>query len=135
MKELIRDKNKKDEVLKKFIERFVKPDYVYDDKSSIYNFMWNNYKLKPKGYPTEKLFDNNIPVSGKVYFYDEFEKKLSITDFNDIQQMVNDAEPWMEIDAQIFNDNLDWNIGITHKGVTFVTGLDIKLEECDKKII
>jgi hypothetical protein len=93
--------------------------------------LWCSYKDKHKYFWTEPLFEYLTPTSEPVYFYDERENKLFLTEFKDVIQFIRSFEPWDKVDAEIFDINLEWVISVTHEDISLVFGFDVDIEEYD----
>lgn len=134
MKGLITDTDFKKRILNKFISKFVKNDYTFKNpKTGGIKLIWCNFSEECKIYPTDKLFSNSTKAQQEfdtpVYFYNERTQEMFFTDFEDISNFVNNFEPWDEIDAEIFDESLDWVIAVTHEDVSFVSGLSVAIDE------
>lgn len=134
MQGLIKDTDFKKRILNKFISKFVKNDYTFKNpKTGGTNLFWCNFSKKSKIYPNDKLFSNltktQLKFDAPVYFYNERTQEMFFTDFEDIYNFVNNLEPWDQIDAEIFDESLDWVIAVTHEDVSFVSGLSVAIAE------
>jgi hypothetical protein len=130
-KEISTEEKKK--ILDKFIEKFIKSDYDFENRKKgsrkISWLMWCHYKDKHKCFWTENLFEYLTPTSEPVYFYDDRANKLFLTEFKNVIRFIRSFEPWDEVDAEIFDTDLEWVISVTHNDVSLVFGLDVDIEE------
>ena len=132
MKGLIEDVNLKNNILNKFVDRFVLCNYTFvNPATGGLKLLWCNFKDECKIYSTDKLFKFNIKISNNIYFYSERTQEMYFTDFNDVCSFVNNLEPWDVIDAEIFDDSLEWVIAITHEDVSKVYGINVTIDEYD----
>lgn len=132
MNGLITDTNLKKSILDKFISKFLNGDYTFiNPKTGGINLMWCNFSREYKIYTTDKLFQTKLKFDSQVYFYNERTKEIFFTDFDDIYNCVNNLEPWDEVDAEIFDESLEWVIAVTHEDVSFVSGLNVEIDEYD----
>lgn len=56
---------------------------------------------------------------------------MFLTDFEDVRNFINNFEPWDKVDAEIFDDSLEWVIAVTHEDVSKVLGLSVTIDEYD----
>jgi hypothetical protein len=132
MKGLIADESKKRDVLRMFIKRFVKSDFPFSNPATNGGkLIWCNFSSVCKIYSSRELFESPLAINSPVYFYDEFTEELFFTDFEDVRSFINGFEPWDEVDAEIFDESLEWVIAVTHEDVSLVSGLVVALEEYD----
>lgn len=132
MKGLITDTDSKQIILNRLINKFVKNDYTFrNPKTGGIRLIWCNFSKEYKIYPTDKLFQTQLKFDAPVYFYNERTQEMFFTDFEDIYNFVNNLEPWDEIDAEIFDESLEWVIAVTHEDVSFVSGLSVAIDEYD----
>jgi hypothetical protein len=132
LKGLITDDSVKQEVLGRFMGRFVKSDYtVRDPVGEGRRLMWCSLTKEFKDYPTDELFQVLNGTDGSVYFYNERTEEMYLTDFEDVRAFINSFEPWDEVDAEVFDDSLEWVIAVTHEDVSSVIGLDVAIDEFD----
>ena len=99
-------------ILANFIER-----YVDEEKLKRYILMWNSFIYKPRCLPVEAVRDIALPSNKLVFFYDEREKMLYSTTMKDVLHFVRNLEPWDQIDACIFDKDMNWVIEVTHEDV------------------
>ena len=99
-------------ILANFIER-----YVDEEKLKRYILMWNSFIYKPRCLPVEAVRDIALPSNKLVFFYDEREKMLYSTTMKDVLHFVRNLEPWDQIDACIFDKDMNWVIAVTHEDV------------------
>ena len=104
-------------ILANFIER-----YVDEEKLKRYILMWNSFIYKPRCLPVEAVRDIALPSNKLVFFYDEREKMLYSTTMKDVLHFVRNLEPWDQIDACIFDKDMNWVIAVTHEDVILCLG-------------
>lgn len=97
-------------ILANFIER-----YVDEEKLKQYILMWNSFIYKPRCLPVEAIQNIALPSDKVVFFYDEREKMLYSTTMKDVLYFVENIEPWDQIDACIFDKDMNWVIAVTHE--------------------
>lgn len=134
MQGLITDINLKRNILDKFINTFVKNDYTFRISSTGgggRKLMWCHFKEECKVFSTEQLFQSQLQIVSPLFFYSERTEELFLTDFEDVCNFINNLEPWDEVDAEIFDENLEWVIAVTHEDVSMVSGLKITIDEYD----
>lgn len=88
------------------------------------NLPWCYFKVDVKTLDISNILKLNINLYKIVYCYDEQQKKLYQTKFNNILDIVNNLEPWDEIDLEIFDDILDWTVAITHEREVIFYGVE-----------
>ena len=91
--------------------------------------IWCNFLEEYKVYSTEELFQSQLKINVPVYFYSERTRELFLTNFEDVHNYVNSLEPWDEVDAEVFDESLEWIIAVTHEDVSMVGGLRVEIEE------
>ena len=104
-------------ILANFIER-----YVDEEKLKRYILMWNSFIYKPRCLPVEAVRDIALPSNKLVFFYAEREKMLYSTTMKDVLHFVRNLEPWDQIDACIFDKDMNWVIAVTHEDVILCLG-------------
>ena len=130
MKRLVEDSQAKEIILGKLIDKFVNSDYTFKNPvTGGIRLIWCNFRNECKVYSTEELFQSQLKIDGNVYFYNERTQELFLCDFRTVQSYVNNLEPWDEIDAEIFDYNLEWIIAVTHEDVSMVYGVDVMIDE------
>ena len=99
-------------ILTRFIKR-----YVDREKLQKYYLVWNslNKDLIVKCLPVEKIKNLPFPSNKSVFLYDERQKILYGTTIKDVIGFVQSFEPWDEVDACIFDKDIDWGVAITHE--------------------
>lgn len=99
-------------ILTRFIKR-----YVDKEKLKKYYLLWNslNQNLIVKCLPIEKIRNMPFPLSKSALLYDERQKTLYGTTIKDIIDFVQSFEPWDEVDACIFDKDMEWGVAITHE--------------------
>lgn len=95
---------------------FIK-QYVDTEKLKKYYLLWNslNKNLIVKCLPIEKIRNLPFPSDKSVLLYDERQKMLYGTTIKDVISFVQSLEPWDEVDACIFDKEIDWGVAITHE--------------------
>ncbi|MDE7430394.1 MAG: hypothetical protein K2N34_00510 [Lachnospiraceae bacterium] len=104
-------------ILTSFIDR-----YVDREKLKRYILMWNSFVYKPKCLPIEAVQDITLPHDKTVFFYDEREKLLYSTTMKDAVYFIKNLEPWDQVDACIFDKDMNWVIAVTHEDVILCLG-------------
>jgi len=88
-------------------------NFTNDTKNKA-GLIWCRFKTKP-----EKLFLNqvkqlNVLNNKNLYFYLEREEEMYKTTLDEILKFIENLEPWVDIDAYIFDDSYKWVISYTH---------------------
>lgn len=98
------------------LARFTKR-YVDREKLKKYYLLWNslNKDLIVKCLPIEKIKNFPLPPDKSVFLYDERQKIFYGTTIKDIIDFVQSFELWDEVDACIFDKDMDWGVAITHE--------------------
>ena len=96
--------------------RFIKR-YVDREKLKKYYLLWNSLvkDLAIKCLPIEEIKNIPFPPDKVVLLYDERQKIFYGTTIKDIINFVQSFEPWDEVDACIFDKDMDWVVAITHE--------------------
>ena len=71
--------------------------------------------LTVKCLPIENIKNLPFPLDKSVLLYDERQKMLYGTTINDVIRFVQSFEPWDEVDAFIFDKDIEWGVAITHE--------------------
>ena len=58
---------------------------------------------------------------------------MYLSDFENLRSFIINLEPWDEVDAEIFDDSMEWVIAVTHEDLSIVLGLTIEIEEYDNE--
>ena len=93
-------------VIERFIECFAKSEK---------KLIWNNFIKRPRCFPFEQFNSLEINKSKNVYFYLERVDRLFITQLDCIKCYVDELEPWIDIDAYVFDESMEWTVAITHE--------------------
>lgn len=112
----------------RILTSFIK-QYVDTEKLKKYYLLWNslNKNLIVKCLPIEKIKNLPFPSDKSVLLYDERQKMLYDTTIKDIIGFVQNLEPWDEVDACIFDKDIDWVVAITHEDKILCWGnIDIR---------
>ena len=104
-------------ILTSFIDR-----YVDREKLKRHILMWNSFVYKPKCLPIEAIQNIARPSDKVVFFYDEREKILYDTTMKDAVYFIENLEPWDQVDACIFDRNMNWVIAVTHEDAILYFG-------------
>ncbi|MDR2889978.1 MAG: hypothetical protein LBV33_09120 [Lachnospiraceae bacterium] len=121
----------KSDIVDKFRQKFLKEEYRSGNTPAGFSrLLWCNFKEQCKIYKTELLFQLQLGIEA-VYFYDERTDELFCTTFEKVSAFINSFEPWDEVDAEIFDDSMEWVIAVTHEDVSLVFGVDVGIEEYD----
>ena len=98
------------------LARFTKR-YIDREKREKYYLLWNslNKDLIVKCLPIEKIKNFPLPPNKSVFLYDERQKIFYGTTIKDIIDFVQSFELWDEVDACIFDEDMDWGAAITHE--------------------
>lgn len=100
--------NEKTEVLDRFAQKYVK-----QEKNA--PLMWLALKEKTRLLQFPEIRDLGIPDEHRVYFYLERQRQLYATDLKSVIEFVESFEPWEEVDAYIFDEDMQWLVVITHE--------------------
>lgn len=94
-------------ILVRFMER-----YVDKEKFKRYVLMWNSFICKPICLPLKAVQDIALPSDKEVFFYDEREKMLYGTTIKDVVCFVENLEPWDQVDACVFDGDMNWVVAV-----------------------
>jgi len=99
-------------ILTRFINR-----YVDREKLKKYYLMWNSLAegQKVQCLPVEEIENLPLRPDEAVLLYDERQKILYGTTVKDVIDFVLSFEPWDEVDACVFDKDMDWVVAITHE--------------------
>lgn len=95
-------------ILDEFKERYINKNYP--ERILFINHL-NKYD---KAILFEQIREINIPKEKSLYMYHERLKTVYLTDFEHICLYVEQLEPWEEIDCLIFDESLNWFLGLNH---------------------
>lgn len=100
--------NEADRILGKFKKIYI--DKSYPERILFINHL-NRYD---EIIPFERLREVNIPKENSLFMYHERLKTIYITNFEQICLYVEQLEPWEDIDCLIFDEELNWFLGLNH---------------------
>jgi len=115
-------------ILKKFMSKYVKEGTKFRDEQGTRTLLWT--KLKDEYRDNYILIStNDIPKIGlhedlSMYVYLDRTEELYTTTFTKFYQYLENREVWEDIDAEVFDDTLDWLVVITHDDVSMLFGFD-----------
>lgn len=95
-------------ILDKFKERYINKSYP--ERMLFINHL-NKYD---KAISFEQIREINIPKEKSLFMYHERLKMVYVTNFEQICLYVEQLEPWEEIDCLIFDEELNWFLGLNH---------------------
>lgn len=95
-------------LLDKFKERYINKSYP--ERILFINHL-NRYD---KAISFEQIREINIPKEKSLLMYHERLKIVYVTNFEQICLYVEQLEPWEEIDCLIFDEELNWFLGLNH---------------------
>lgn len=111
------EENRAKGILENFKERYVNESYPQRI------LFINHLNLIEKKIPTERIRELNISNELDLFMYHERLKVVYITKFEDVCKYVEQLEPWEDIDCLVFDEKLNWYIGITHDDTLLINGL------------
>ncbi|WBW95234.1 hypothetical protein [Oceanirhabdus sp. W0125-5] len=114
------DPQKTNQILEKFREKHVND--TYPERI----LMINHLKNLEKRLPVERLRDIVIPKQQNIYMYHERMKNLYLTNANIIFEYIEQLEPWEDVDCIIFDEKLEWYLGINHSEELLLSGICIE---------
>jgi hypothetical protein len=97
-----------DIILEKFKERYINKNYPERI------LFINHLNRIDKTIPVEQLREINIPKEKCIFMYHERLKTVYRTNFQQICLYIEQLEPWEDIDCLVFDEKLDWFLGINH---------------------
>lgn len=99
-------------ILARFIKR-----YVDTEKLQKYILLWNSLfdGLTVKCLPIDEIENLPFEPDKAVLFYDERQKIFCSTTIKDVIDYVQSFDPWDEVDACLFDQDMDWAAAITHE--------------------
>ena len=113
------------EIMAQYRSKFINPDYEqWNSRFNCKNLPWCNYK-EYKTYDTDEIYRVPIVHDTIVYCHDERKGILYQTTFHEVYNLVINLEPWDEIDIEVFCDNMDWSIAVTHEDYMILCGIDL----------
>lgn len=97
------------EIIEEFQKKFI--------NNNINNklLMWNNFIRKPILMSFDKIDKLNIKKNEDLYFFLERDNKLYLSNILEIKKFIESLEPWIDIDAYIFDITMLWTVAITHE--------------------
>jgi hypothetical protein len=114
------------ELMERYYKKFIKPDYEnWNTEFNCRNLPWCYYKEERKVYDTTEIYRVPISPTMIVYCHDEQKRILYQTTFIDVYNLVINLEPWEEVDIEVFNDEMEWTIAITHEDCFILVGIDL----------
>ena len=113
------------EIMAQYRSKFIKPDYEqWNSRFNCKNLPWCYYK-EYKTYDTDEIYKAPIAPDTIVYCHDEHQGILYQTTFVEVYNLVINLEPWDEIDIEIFSEDMDWTIAVTHEDYMILCGIDL----------
>lgn len=99
-------------ILARLIER-----YVDKEKLKRYRLLWNSLSggTAVSCLPVEAIVSLPLAPDKAVLFYDERQRMLCETAIKDVIHYVQGFAPWDEVDACVFDREMDWVVSITHE--------------------
>lgn len=85
--------------------------------------MWCRFKTKPDKKSLSDIKQWSLENNKKVYFYLERSSEIYETFTEEILLYIQELEPWIDIDAYIFDETLNWIIAFTHDEEWLTIGL------------
>ena len=63
----------------------------------------------------EEIRDIPILPEERVFFYDERDRVLYAAEMEEVVTYILELEPWDQVDACIFNREMQWVLAVTHE--------------------
>lgn len=111
------DKDKTEKILEIFKMKYINESYPERI------LLLNHLNRIDRTISIEEIRKLKIPVKLDLFLYHERLKTLYRTNFKEICLYVEQLEPWEDIDCLVFDDNIEWFIGITHNDTVLITGI------------
>jgi hypothetical protein len=102
------EEKESNEILNEFKKRYINNSYPERI------LFINHLKKYDSTIPFDQLREINIPKEKKLFMYHERLKTVYSTNFQQICMYVEQLEPWEDIDCLIFDEEMNWFIGLTH---------------------
>ena len=114
------------EVMYKFKSKFIKDEISFIDENGIRNLLWcyfkDDYKNNIEIIKTIEIPKIDFSPELHIYIYFDRSEELFKTTFSDFCQYLLKLEEWEYTDAEIFDESLEWVIGMTHDDVSMLLG-------------
>jgi len=94
----------------------------FTDSNKQAPLIWLKLNQKPNRITPEEAMKIKFPQE-EVLFYLERSSKMFKTNITDIQTYIKKLDPWIELDAYIFDESLSWLAIITHEDDWLTIGL------------
>ncbi|OYD06596.1 hypothetical protein [Paludifilum halophilum] len=103
----------------------LKKKFVDYDLLSTRILFWNSFKFKPQKYTLEQAKQLKQPHLVKnLYFYNERERRVyKVESYTAICDYIEKLEPWENVDALVFKEDMSWVIAFTHEDIVLSIGL------------
>ena len=85
--------------------------------------LWCNLTEKPLRRSYDEIKGIDIEIYSNIYFYLERGNEMYKTDIKSIFKYIDDLEPWVDIDAYIFDDTYKWLMIFTHDDEWLTLGI------------
>jgi len=124
----IKNKRLKSQVMERFLNKYVKEGVGYKDDRG--NRILLGDHLKDFYYDGSVIIDNeDIPKIGlsqdlSIYVYFDRSEELIATTFYEFCEYLENRENWEYVDAEVFDESLDWLVVVTHDEVAVLFGFD-----------
>ena len=124
----VTDRELHTEVLKRFMDKYVKPGTGFRDEQGNRTLLWCNLK-DPYNDTYVLIYTADIPKIGlqndqSMFVYLDRTEELFITTFIEFCQYLENREVWEDIDAEVFDESLDWLVVVTHDDDSMLIGFD-----------
>jgi len=116
------------EVLKRFMDKYVKPGTGFRDEQGNRNLLGCNLK-DPYNDTYVLINTDDVPKISlqkdqMMYVYLDRTEELYITTFIEFCQYLVNREVWEDIDAEVFDESLEWLLVVTHEDLSMLIGFD-----------
>jgi len=121
------------EIMERYRRKFLRPDFEqFNAAFNCKNLPWCYYK-DSKVYDTGELYKVPIAPDTIVYCHDERKEIMYHTTFREVYNFVIKLEPWDEVDLEVFDDEMEWTVAITHEDCIILCGLDIIVSDSSQR--
>lgn len=85
--------------------------------------IWCHFNVSFKKYTFDEAKNIVVPNDDNLYFYSERDDEMFKTTMSSIYRYIENLDPWIDVDAYIFDDTYKWIIAITHDDIWLTIGL------------
>ena len=124
----ITDRELHSAVLKRFMDKYVKPGTRFRDEQGNRNLLWCSLKDIFYGncvyISTDDTTKIGLQEDLSMYVYFDRTEELYKTTFAEFCKYLHDREDWEYVDAEVFDDSSNWLFAVTHNESIMLIGFD-----------